>query len=798
MKSSYRTRTAIYLLVIFICGTVVPLHARTYEGQSMGGPIQMKGRLEVQFEADVNINRMAKSFGRVSMGIPTLDPILKQYEVYNAEAIFPWRQTERNNSVDNDFSRFYEFIFPDSIDVDEIMKELSQNPYVRSVSPVYAMPVSVVPNDTYYGSQWNMSKVMAPAAWETEKGSDTAKIAIVDTGVLYTHPDLADKIWVNPGEDVDGDGVVLDPDDMNGIDNDGNGIVDDLIGYDFFSGFTGISVWAGEDGATPDSDPKDFNGHGTHCAGISGAVSNNAVGVAGLAGGWGGGFGPYRGPRIMCIRVGASGNNGGVETGYVNTTNCAQGIDYAVKMGATVINCSWGSTSTAAMKAACNAAEDSGVVIIHAAGNDNSSEAEFLDLYTHDGNLVAIAAASTNSGDHKSSFSNYGDWIGVCAPGENIYNTYSNHYTATYAWLDGTSMSAPLVAGLAALIKSHMPQFRKPEIDSIIMNHADTIDYLNPSYVGLLGSGRINACSSLAGLPTADFSAGPVLMGFSPLTVDFVDQSPETPTSWKWKFGDGDSADIQNPSHTYTEAGFKTVSLSVDVPKGNATKILKNLVMVLADTIGVDSVMARPGHQAVIPIYLDNKYRAKSIMFPFVLKGSTGLGVDSFSVVGCRTSYFQDVVWQDYAPYYDPDNKKYTIRLRSDLPADGGSNYLAPGTGLMIYLYITDSATASGNRLITIDTVTLNSHSLKISSITADYVPIFKPGKLWISYARGDATLDGRIDLLDILVLISYKYKGGPPVDPYTGDANADSKIDLLDILYLIGYKYKGGPPPPL
>jgi len=518
MKFRIRLSPVVILLVAALAGFQSPLYALDYSPRATPQPVLMTGRLEVQFEKNVDVGRMVKSFSRVNLGIPSLDRILDKFAVEDAQPIFPWRKSAAATSGGDDLSKFYELSFPETVDINAIISELSQNSNVRSVAPVFAMPVSVVPNDTYYYTQWNMTKVMAQSAWDSEKGSDTAKIAIVDSGVLYAHPDLADKIWVNPGEDMDSDGVVYDIDDLNGIDDDGNGVVDDLIGYDFFSGFSGVTCWSGEDCNTPDTDPKDFNGHGSNCAGIAGAVTNNSVGACGLAGGWGGGKGPYRGPRIMCIRVGASGVDPyGMEAGYVNSLNCAQGIDYAVKMGACAINCSWGSNDSPSMRAACNDANDSGVVIAHAAGNDNNTLGDFLDSYMWRGYGVALSVASTDASDHKSSFSNYGVWIDVSAPGSNIFNAYSDHYVPQYATLSGTSMAAPHVVGLAALIKSHMPQLGKFEIDSLIKNHADTIDYLNPTYANRLGTGRINACSTLSVFPVAAFTAGPNLVGPAPL-----------------------------------------------------------------------------------------------------------------------------------------------------------------------------------------------------------------------------------------------------------------------------------------
>nr|MBN2276666.1 S8 family serine peptidase [candidate division Zixibacteria bacterium] len=793
---------------VFILG-VIPGNAVYYEGKGQSKPVLMPGRLQVQFESDVNINKLATSFDRVSFGISTLDQALEKIGAREANQIFPWRQGADAIVGDNDMSKFFEVIFSEDLDINQVMEELLQNPYVRSVDPVYALPLAgIQPDDPEFYRQWGIKKINDTTAWLYEKGSDTAKIAIVDSGVRFKHPDLESHIWVNPGEDNDNDLVVYDdsPADSNGVDDDLNGRVDDLIGYDFFSGFSGLTCWEGEDCNTPDNNPDDFNGHGTHCAGIAAAITNNAYGVAGVAGGWGGGLGAYTGPRIMCLRAGGSAVDPdfGYEAGYINTANAASAIDYAARMGADVINCSFGfpSYSDATFTAALQKADSAGAVVIHAAGNENSTTGDYYDTHTIGGKKLVVSVAWTNSDDRKNSSSNYGNWIDVCAPGTNIYSTYSDHYVSTLAYASGTSMSAPHVAGLVALIRSHDPEYPRDDIIDLIKDNCDSMPNEPLWVTGFLGFGRINAYNCLDSMATAAFSAGPTLIGEEGLTVDFTDESPYSPTSWLWDFGDGSpTSSLQNPSHTYDDYGFYTASLTVEDQFGTNTEVLKNLVMITADTIKFGSAFssATIGNQFVIPVYMSNKFQAKNIYLPFRVRESNGnipsyLTLDSISWVGLRTEYFEQIKKQ----YWDQTGKRFVVTLRSNLT--GGSEYLAPDTGLILNLHFQITGSVPTNASIFIEDTTLSSYNLEIQSIINNYKPVMVPGHIEIAICdRGDANWDTMINILDVTFLINYLYKGGlPPVATYCGDANGSGNINILDATYLIAYLYTGGPPPPL
>lgn len=427
----------------------------------------------------------------------TLETLNKRYEVSKFFREFPDAEAVPLVADENGLSRYYVVHFGKEYQLKEVMAAYRANEWIEKVEAIGVHPVlESFPNDPYFFSdQWNMydaedNDVDATDAWDHETGDDTIILGDLDSGLQYNSRDLGGlspytqgNVWINWTE-------------YNGIpkvDDDGNGYVDDWIGWDFVDG--AYPLWPGEDGDTPDNEPTDFNGHGTHVGGIMGAITNNGEMVAGLAGGWNDGTNnvPANGVKIMACRIGWSAPYGGQEVGYVRMDWAAQAMYYATNNGCTAVNCSWGSSNTGGLGAAVDYAVSHGVIVVAAAGNDGDSYPDYLGTRTD-----VLNVAATDSDDVKAGFSDYGTWVDLAAPGVDVLSTYSYHYNPNYiAWVSGTSQAAPHVTAAAGLLKSYVPTLTAQEIWDLIVDYTDNIDAQNPGYVGLLGSGRLNVFKSL-------------------------------------------------------------------------------------------------------------------------------------------------------------------------------------------------------------------------------------------------------------------------------------------------------------
>lgn len=405
-------------------------------------------------------------------------------------------------------------------------------------------------------------------------GSPDVLVGILDSGTRYFHVDIGSPSapW-GPDAPFTGGNVFVTGAEVpgNGVDDDGNGFVDDTVGWDFVTSAGGFGVQCiDQDCSGADNDPDDGDGHGTHVSGTVGAITNNAIQVAGVAGGFSDGTsgGLGNGVSLIPLRIGYHARFQGVTTGVVRMDWAAEAMNYVadlVDAGHNVasINCSWGSSNSGGLDAAVGNLLAHDVVICHAAGNSNSSSPDFLGS-----KAGVLSVAATDIDGNGASFTNHGSWVEVAAPGVDVLSTYRNpddpdpnaHYIAV---LDGTSMSSPHVAGIAALLESCNPGLTAAQKRSLIV--ASTDPYSDSRD---LGSGIANAKKAIdaagCGTPcdvTADSSGSPT-SGCATLSVAFTDLSSGPVTSWSWDFGDGGTSTAQNPVHDYTAPGTHSVSLT--------------------------------------------------------------------------------------------------------------------------------------------------------------------------------------------------------------------------------------------
>jgi|GEM_PF-1262444 len=504
----------------------------------------------------------------VLTGIQSIDNVNQRYKARAFRRVFPSAGRFEAKHRRYGLHQWFEIEVDQGISIPDVLSaykavervELSEPVYKKAIigsgSPNYG-PVVVKPklltgevtlpgasNDPLVGAQWHYNNtgqtggtpgadIKLFQAWGIETGRNDVIVAITDGGVQVNHPDLAANIWVNTDE-IPG----------NNIDDDDNGYVDDINGYGF-----------GDNTGTIAPDP-----HGTHVGGTIAAVTNNGVGVAGVAGGSGTGDGI----RIMSLAAFGANDTGGFEDTYI----------YGADNGALISQNSWGYTLPNVFEQVVLDAIDyfvaeagrdengtqvglmNGGFVIFAAGNDDDPGNWYPGFYA-----TTLAVAGTNHQDKKAWYSNYGTWVDVAAPGgetsnvpaqQGVLSTLSNNQ---YGYFQGTSMACPHVSGLAALLVSKYggPGLTPAAVRTRIIQTTDNIDAVNPDFVGLLGSGRINAFKALqeddGEAPAAVTNLTVAAAGITTISLTWT--APEDAGS-----GAATTYDIRYSTSPITEANF--------------------------------------------------------------------------------------------------------------------------------------------------------------------------------------------------------------------------------------------------
>ncbi|MCL1065960.1 S8 family serine peptidase [Shewanella olleyana] len=398
---------------------------------------------------------------------------VSKFERLSAQRLVSGTLSDKNlDGVDDKFQhlmngRLAKLQLKSGSDIQAAIKVISQHPAVKYAEPNYTYKALGMPDDPSFVDLWGLhntgqasgtagADIDAVTAWDITTGSDNVVIGVIDTGVDYNHPDLVDNMWVNPGE-IAG----------NGIDDDSNGVIDDIHGYNPITG-TG--------------DPMDGNGHGTHVAGTIGATGNNGVGVVGVN---------WDVTMIGCKFL-SDGGTGSTEDAIACIdyfTNLK--INHGVDVKAT--NNSWGGGGfSQALKDSIESAGDQGILFVAAAGNDaidNDINPHYPSSYDSD---VVLSIASTDRNDAMSDFSQWGlTSVDMGAPGTAILSTFPND---SYGTISGTSMATPHVTGAAALVWSVAPDIGAVEMKQLLMDSGE----VNADLTGLTVAGtRLNVKNAL-------------------------------------------------------------------------------------------------------------------------------------------------------------------------------------------------------------------------------------------------------------------------------------------------------------
>jgi subtilisin family serine protease len=394
----------------------------------------------------------------------SLNQIFNNYDVSKIETVFRPEIQGRHP----EFKQILK-IYVEQDQLSEVLNSLKMESQIEWAEPNHVFHLHEFPNDSLYSNQWALRHIEVPRAWEIEKGNPQIIVGVIDTGIDYFHQDLVDQLWINTPEDIN-DNRRFDPGDLNFLDDDQNGYIDDVIGWDF----TDAPAFPDNgDYLQPDNDPMDEypGGHGTPVAGIIGAATNNKQGIAGIA----------PNIRLMVLRAGTA-------AGFLEEDDVAEAILYALDNGCRIVNMSFGDAAFSHLiKDAVEYAVKQGILVVVSAGNSGNDILQYPAAYDE---TIAVGASDVNK--NIAPFSSYGSKLNIVAPGQDILSTSTSNTYGTYS---GTSFSAPMVSGVLALMWSKNPEASSHLIKSHLL--VGCTDLGTEGWDNLFGHGMVNAYESL-------------------------------------------------------------------------------------------------------------------------------------------------------------------------------------------------------------------------------------------------------------------------------------------------------------
>lgn len=506
------------ILVLLGCFVMqVSLHSQTFDKNYKDGAVYLNVKSACgEFLRETDQSRSSAAASEGSPEKAALWQVLSRYGFRKADNYFAALDAPV-------FRNTFELSFSRAEAIDALLSDLMTCSCVNYAEKVPMWYPAYRPNDPQFNSQYTMGITQAQAAWDIHRGAKReVVIAVVDDAIRIEHEDLKPSLWVNKGEIPN-----------NGKDDDGNGYIDDVHGFDVANNTGNPSP--------PASNLGNF-GHGTHCAGIACATTDNSRGVASLG---------YD-SRLMAIKAKNTNNTGG----GIDATG--PGIVYAIANKADVLSMSFGGGGNSnTIQNVFNFGRRQGTLNIAAAGNDDTN----LIFYPAGAENV-LAVASTDWTDGKSGFSNYGDWIDISAPGSGIFSTFVFN-NASYGNSSGTSMACPNVAGLAGYLFSYHPNVTIDDVMQCLLSGSDNIDAQNPAYIGQLGVGRINARNSIQclasmppqvrfGFPRVHYAQVPAVFRNKSLNGTYA----------KWDIG-GEMVEADSFTYTFQDLGRRDVRLEI-------------------------------------------------------------------------------------------------------------------------------------------------------------------------------------------------------------------------------------------
>ncbi len=604
---------------------------------------------------------------------------------WNTKNLVPGTALERSFSLVPGLNKIQ---LSDGLTVEEALATYRANPAVLYAEPDYRVHLIDMPDDARLADLWGMNNtgqtggtldadIDAPQAWDVTTGSGSTIVAVIDTGVDYTHEDLAANMWVNTGE-TPGDG----------LDNDGNGYVDDVYGYDF---------------ANHDADPMDDHNHGTHVAGTIGAVGNNGIGVTGVN--WN--------VQIMAVKF-LNANGSGT------LSDAVEAIHYSVDMGATISNNSWGDNEefSQALYDAVAYAGNAGQIFLAGAGNgnalglgQNNDQIPFYPASFDLDNIISVAA--TDSNDARATFSNYGTTsVDLAAPGVSILSTTPGN---TYSSFSGTSMATPHVAGVAALIQGLHPDWTYRQVIDQLLGTVDPL----PAWQNLtVTGGRLNAAAAVGNPQPPPPPPAPATL---PLFEDFSDGSADhfLVRSGAWSVGSG----RYNVSPVVDDDQFGAIT----------TLLVENALP--SDLEIQATVSAEQGRLEFFGLVLSD-YRTNGFIV-FDYQDDLDFKFGGFDVDGGRwvLGHRDAAGWHEDAFFSQTLNPATNYRLRVVIEADQTATLYGDGAAMASHTYtesLTDGNVGLGMR---------NSKSHFDNVLVQSYVPLL-PGVLPIQESFDDGLAD--------------------------------------------------------